>query len=746
MKFATKVFASFLFTLALMLPSTITPLTATAHAQTDPPAPKDEKARTQLRAAVKSESEAELQRVETAFPRTEEAALARLLRGYLRLQAKDYNAAAQLLADEMIGQHSALGDYALYHRGQALQGAGRNEEAEREFRRLAQSYPTSLLARPAALQAAGSAMQRQDYQAAIKDLAPLAEANDGTALKLKADALEKLGRKDEAIAALRKIYFDAPQSAEAGLVAERLTALGSSIVPADAAQQRARADKLYQANLYVLAAQAYDQLARQFPTSASDEVSLRAGVSYYKGKSYQQAVDVLSPLRARTPKDMAEALYYLGEAQRTLRREAPMMQALADLRRAAPENSRTGALLYDIALYYDKGNRDAQAAAYYQQVVRDFPRSEYADEAQFWLAWRAHEAKDCSNSSRLLVEHLADYGDVTDNRGKAAYWSALDSERAGEKAQALTLYRALLRRYGAGWYGYNAERHIKELEKAGVKAQEPMPDSALARAVAKLQDNPPVVETIKPADRERVEKAEQLGLIALHQTALNELEAARVNAPNSPIINLRIAQIFRVDGQNVAAINALKRAYPDYGQALPEEMTREVWEVFYPLNWWSTIVQESRRHNLDPYLVTGLIRQESVFNPQARSRANAHGLMQFIPSTARSVARRYSVGQGTVSITDLYNPILNIQLGTAYLSQLIGRFGRFEYVAAAYNGGETRVAHWLRESPSAELEDWVESIPLSETRGYVSGVYRNARQYQRLYDEQGKFKSIVPER
>src|ERR1051326_5157896 len=145
MKFAAKLFAFLLFTLALTLPQAITPLKATA--QTSPASSTDEKARTQLRASVTSQAEAEVQRVETAFPRTEEAALAHFLRGYLRLQAKDYNAATQLLADEAIDRYSALGDYALYHRGQALQGAGRNEEAEREFRRLAQSYPTSLLAR-----------------------------------------------------------------------------------------------------------------------------------------------------------------------------------------------------------------------------------------------------------------------------------------------------------------------------------------------------------------------------------------------------------------------------------------------------------------------------------------------------------------------------------------------------------------------------------------------------------------------
>jgi soluble lytic murein transglycosylase len=144
--------------------------------------------------------------------------------------------------------------------------------------------------------------------------------------------------------------------------------------------------------------------------------------------------------------------------------------------------------------------------------------------------------------------------------------------------------------------------------------------------------------------------------------------------------------------------------------------------------------------------VAGLIRQESIFNPQARSRANALGLMQLLPSVGRFVARKYSLGGGAVSAADLYNPVLNIQLGTAYLSQLIGRFGRFEYVAAAYNGGETRVARWLRELPAGDIEEWIESIPIAETRLYVQGVYRNARQYERLYDEQGRFRSLVPER
>lgn len=709
------------------------------------PAAAQTNARAQLRAAVAANSESELQRVESAFANTEEAALARLLRGYLRWQAKDFTAAAKLLDEDDIEQHSALGDYARYFRGQALQEAGRSEDAEREFRRLAQKHPSSLLARPAALQVAGSAITRADYRTALEDLTPLVERNDGTALKLRADALEKLGRTNEAILALRKLYFDAPQTPEAEKVSARLVTLGATTAPSDAAQQRRRADKLYQAGLHLLAAQAYYQIPQLFPNAATDEDSLRAGVSYYKGNQFRSAVDALTQVRARTPKTMAEMFYHLGMAQLSLENEPAGLQALTDLRRAAPGSERIGDLLYGLARFHEKRGRQEQGAAFYQQLIRQFPQHAQADEAHFGMAWRAHEAKDYANAARLLTEHVAIYSSVTDNRGKASFWAAVNAERAGQKAHALTIYRAMLTRYGAGWYGVNAERRIARLTSEGIKPKPAETDALLSRAVAGLQTINIARESLKEADWERVTKAEQLMRIRLHQSATNELDAARLLAPNSPIVNLRIAQIFRDNGDNVAALNVLKRAYPDYGQTLPHEMTREAWEVFYPLKYWSNIKEEAKRQNLDPYLVAGIIRQETVFDPQARSRANAYGLMQLLPSTGQAVARQNKVGGGRITTGDLYNPALNIQLGTAYVRQMMDQFGRVEFVAAAYNGGPTRVSRWLRERPVGEIEEWVESIPLSETRLYVQGVYRNMRQYQRLYDEQGRFKSSVPE-
>jgi soluble lytic murein transglycosylase len=726
--------------LAIGLLSSLVALQFPAQAQSSATA-----AHAALRAAVAANNEAALQRVESDYANSEEAALAKLLRGYLRLQAKDYANAIPLLSDPALANKTELGDYALYHRAQALQDSGNTSQAQATFRELAKKYPTSLLARTAALQAAGGAFLKGDYGTTLTVLNETqALANDGTGLKLKADAYEKLGRTGEAINALRQLYFNAPQSVEAGQVAARLTTLGSSTAATDAASLRKRADKLFATGLYVLAGQAYEQLARQFPAASIDEVWFKAGQSYYKGNSFAAALSALANVRSRNQQTTTEAIYLTGASQLALRNEAGVQSAIAQLRTVAPNHARIGDLLYGLGRSAEKRNLEAQAASYYEQVGRQFPASNNADEAHFWLAWRAHQAKDLVNASRLLTEHLALYGNQTENRGKAAFWAALDSERAGKRAEALTLYRALQKRYGAGWYGVNAERRSAILIGAGVKPLNPSADSVMAKAVAGLQNIRQEKESLKSEDEERLIKAEQLALIALQQSALNELEAAREGSPNSPLVNLRIAQIHRSRNENVAAINVLKRSYPDYGQTLPEEMTREEWDIFYPLSYWPIIKEQAKLRRLDPYYVAGLIRQETVFNPTARSHANAYGLMQLLPSTGQSVAKRYSLGSGRVTTADLFNPQFNIQLGTGYLEQMVGEFGRLEYVAAAYNGGPGRVSRWLREFPALEIEDWVENIPISETRLYVQGVYRNMRQYQRLYDEQGKFKSNVP--
>ncbi len=170
-------------------------------------------------------------------------------------------------------------------------------------------------------------------------------------------------------------------------------------------------------------------------------------------------------------------------------------------------------------------------------------------------------------------------------------------------------------------------------------------------------------------------------------------------------------------------------------------MGREEWDIFYPLTNWNEIKLWARNRQLDPFQVAGLIRQESVFNPRAKSHADAYGLMQLLIPTARATAKKYGTSASITSET-LFQPALNIELGTAYMRDQLSKYGRLEYMAVAYNAGPGRVPQWQASLPF-EIDEFVEAIPFKETKGYVQGVIRNSAQYRRLYDENGKFKTNV---
>jgi soluble lytic murein transglycosylase len=152
----------------------------------------------------------------------------------------------------------------------------------------------------------------------------------------------------------------------------------------------------------------------------------------------------------------------------------------------------------------------------------------------------------------------------------------------------------------------------------------------------------------------------------------------------------------------------------------------------FPRPYWTDLKKFSAANSLDPFLVASLIRQESEFNPGAVSRADALGLMQLLPGTGKKVARELRVRR--FSSDQLLTPNLNLQLGTRYFRTMVNQFGgRVEYALAAYNAGADRVQNWLAQGNFRDPEEFVESIPFTETREYVQAIMRNTAIYKRLY-------------
>ena len=135
---------------------------------------------------------------------------------------------------------------------------------------------------------------------------------------------------------------------------------------------------------------------------------------------------------------------------------------------------------------------------------------------------------------------------------------------------------------------------------------------------------------------------------------------------------------------------------------------------------------------VEPDLLQALMREESALDPQALSWAGALGLTQLMPYTAKAVAQRLKIGKLTPA--RLLEPEINIRIGSAYLGDLMRRFeGTFELALAGYNAGGGAVDRWRRDRPDLELDEWVEEIPIAETRGYVKRVLRSYNTYRLLY-------------
>ncbi|MEE9234400.1 MAG: lytic transglycosylase domain-containing protein, partial [Candidatus Acidoferrales bacterium] len=160
-------------------------------------------------------------------------------------------------------------------------------------------------------------------------------------------------------------------------------------------------------------------------------------------------------------------------------------------------------------------------------------------------------------------------------------------------------------------------------------------------------------------------------------------------------------------------------------------LPREAWEVLFPRPYWSLIEREARRQGIDPLLVAALIRQESRFERDAVSSAGALGLMQLMPPTARHLARSRRLSRERI-----LEPELNVRLGTRFLAELLEQFqGRVEMAVAAYNAGGRRVKEWEARDDYREMAEFVEDIPVTQTREFVYIVLRNYRFYRDLYGE-----------
>ena len=644
------------------------------------------------------------------------------------IEAKEYDRALALASRPAVAG-SPLADYSLYYKGTAQLGLMKAADARETFETLRKREPAGYLSIAAALGEAEASVALGDHQRALsvyeKLSADKSAVTDQILLK-QADAARALGDRQKAAEALVRVYYEYPLSDGAVAAAANLEPYRDLIVRQSYKADLGRAIQLYGARRYADARAAFVELQKEVSGGDDRElIELRIAESDYFLQRHQAALDGVRPWIARGARQ-AEARFFYLSALRGLGRDEEFLSQTEALVRDFPESSWSEEALNNLGTYYILQNDDAEAAATFDELYKKFPTGPRAERAAWKSGWWSYKNGDYAQTVGIF-ERAAGAFPRSDYRPSFLYWSARSHGKLKAGTDAESRMRLVFTDYANSYYGRLAVRALPASARTAMTDAVPAARRAPTPATAPEPPNAALIRLLLAAE--------------LYDAAVNELRYVQRASGSSPAIEATMAYAYHRKGELRRAITLMRRAYPQFLSA-DQTLPREILQVIFPLTYWDLIRKHSVARGLDPYLVAALIAQESTFDPEIRSSANAWGLMQIVPATGRRLARSLGMRRFTTSM--LTNPETNIRMGTLYFSRLVEQFGGTHYALASYNAGENRVVRWKSERPGLDEDEFIDDIPFPETQNYVKRILGTAEDYRLLYGKSGGRPIPVP--
>jgi soluble lytic murein transglycosylase len=621
---------------------------------------------------------------------------------------------------------TVLQEYVLYWRAQANRAAKRNNDAYNDLQKLLNEFPNTAIKEQVLDAFTPVAIELGHAQVAVDALNGYSPTNSKPALLLdRAHAYQSAGQPVRAVKDYQTIFYKYPTTDEAKAAGSALPGLQkllrSEFPYGTGEMQDQRAQAFFDARKWREAKLEFEKLVSMLK-EPSNPIRQRAQLRVAQCRvQLKGSVSLLTSLAPTDPEVDAERLYAISQAYRNAKNESAMLAAIEQVTQKYPNSKWADEALMAAGNYYWVGLDRNKAASYYQRVLDTYPNSKNDFNAEWRIAWVSYlnHAPDSDDRFRAFLLKYP----VSSNSVDALYWLGRNAESSGNPAHARAFYAKAVDRYPQTYFGYAAAARLAKLP-----ATDPDPIEFLDKIPP-----PPALrsfdEPIPAAAEDRWARAQALRSIAFDSSAEQELKSAFF-ATGSPRFLLGAAQAAFDQGHYATGMAYARTAVPSFDSRKFDEIPLSAWKALYPLPYESPVRKESGKNDLDPAVVAGLIRQESTFQADAVSHANAYGLMQLLPKTAKILSKQLRV-KYTKNL--LYSPDYNIQLGTYYFRGLVQLTGAPEYALAAYNAGEDRIALWKSERQYDEIPELVESIPFTETREYVQIVLRNAQLYRQIY-------------
>ncbi|MDJ0849145.1 MAG: transglycosylase SLT domain-containing protein [Myxococcota bacterium] len=506
---------------------------------------------------------------------------------------------------------------------------------------------------------------------------------------------------------LLEVWVRHPTTEEADEAADALDGLeeqGDTLLRT-ADRHRRRGDVLYRARHNETALEAYE---RALALGGLDKAQRR--------RARAQRAHTLFRLRRYT--DAAAAFAELpqdGETRvaraRSVARAGDPVAAAKALERIGKEvRGRQGARARLLAalLWEDEGEEE-RARRLLQSLASGRSHWGYNSAALWRLGWQAYRESRFDRAVGYLDKLEARERSAV-GRLRARYWRARAAERAGLEGAAAE-FGAIAREFPLTYYGWRASA------RADVGPSPP-----------RSTPFTPGTATLSPRELQRPRILLAAGLDDIARLDLDAL-FVRVEGLDD---RLALAELYGAAGDFHRAQRLVVDAYRETLARGPGGPPVELWWYAWPVPFREAVqLATESREGLAPELVYAVMREESGYRPRVLSVSGARGLLQLMPDTAERVAQRESLP--TFDADDLFLPDVNIQLGAAYLDELLLQFsGRASAAIGSYNAGPHRVVRWLEEG-AGEDDEWVEAIPFEQTRSYVKRVLRSVHAYRVLY-------------
>jgi len=655
-----------------------------------------------------------------------DAPLAQLALGVVEYEQKDYPAAAANLRKAR-SNLERIADYVAYYLGAARVESGDFEGVARDLEPAHRQPASPEAGRAWVIEA--RARQAADAAGAVKLLrdhyAELPQPEGDLAL---ADCYVAAGEPASAADFLERANAQFVTGEAASRAADALSSLRERMgeaFPQPLPQQLLhRADRLFQTRQYEEARAEYQSAAERLNGSEREQALVRAIAADLLDGHAGAACDDLSGMKLNAGEADAERIYYVAECAHRAEDETQVSAALDRLVSQYPKSPwRLKALVAAAGRSWAQ-NQPQSYLPLYQAAYQNFPDDPQAAHWHFRVAFRTYFERR-GDAENLLREQLRNYpGSGT--AAAALYFLGRLAEEQKDFGAARLYFERVMTAMEGYYYAAEARERLRQTQVRNAVGSAEVAEF-LARLTLPTGEAVPARATA--ATESRIARSRILRSAGLTDLADEELRFGARTDGQPALLAMEGAAAAEAPHQGMRMMKALA---PDYLNLRLTEAPRRFWELLFPLPYRAELTADARRRGLDPFLVAGLVRQESEFNPEAVSHSHAYGLTQVLPGTGRHFARAAGVGRVTPRV--LMQPAANLKIGTAILRSMLDQNGgNLEQTLAAYNAGPNRVAEWLTWNIYREPAEFVESIPYAETREYVQAVLRNAEMYRRLY-------------